>query len=148
MKKWNLKKKERKQGNEQDKEKVVSAFNDYRWPKKLETENIHGGWGRYLWCILNRAPVGISTARVAIRVADYRSVIAIHVTTMIFGRDFKDAREIIRGIFWSMAIKYSYGQTPLNLPRLLFNETAINNGETYQIFHTGDVYASMHKPFW
>lgn len=55
---------------------------------------------------LNRVPVAISTARIAIRVADCRSMIAIHVTRMIFEQDFKKkkkkkkkTREIIRGIF-------------------------------------------------
>lgn len=82
---------------------------------------------RHVRRILNRTPAGISTARVAIRIVDYRSGIAIHVTRMIFGRGLRNAQEIIHGIFWFTVIKYSYGRTVSDMFRLLFNEIVAAN---------------------
>lgn len=84
---------------------------------------------RHVRQILNRTPAGISTARVAVRIVDYRSGIAIHVTKMIFGRGSRNAEEIIRGIFWFTVIKYSYGRTVSDMFRRLFKEIVAANGQ-------------------
>lgn len=86
---------------------------------------------------LNRVPVAIS--RVAIRVADCRSMIAIHVTRMIFEQDFKkkNTREIIREIFLvrGQSSTVTEANTAESFTIFIYNENALNNIKSYQNFH-------------
>lgn len=96
----------------------MNMFNDCQWRNKPPKKNVRRCILRYT---LNRVPVAIS--RVAIRVADCRSMIAIHVTRMIFEQDFKkkNTREIIREIFLVRGNQVQLRKrTPRNFSRFLF----------------------------